>query len=158
MKFKSFILWLIFVVGCGILIPRFLVISSDLLGLPIINYFLLKIIGLVLLILGLSIIFYSSFLFIKLGKGTPVPTDPPKKLIVKGLYKYTRNPIYHAYAIIALAFFLIFGQLLLLGYFTVSIVILYFYVTKYEEPRLIKRFGKDYLTYMKKVPRWFVKF
>jgi len=63
MKFKSIILGIIFIVGFGILIPYFLVMMNQYLGLPIINSPLLKFIGVVLLLFGLSIFFYATFIF-----------------------------------------------------------------------------------------------
>jgi protein-S-isoprenylcysteine O-methyltransferase Ste14 len=96
-------------------------------------------------------------LFLNIGKGTPFPNLPPKKLVVKGIYNYTRNPIFISYVVIFLSLFLILGHFLLLVYFILSIPFVHVHVIFIEEPPLRKRFGKSYLEYTKKVPRWFLK-
>ena len=88
------------------------------------------------------------------GRGTPAPLDPPKELVICGLYHYLRNPMYVA------------GILVLLGYVfwhpTPAILICpsafflaaHLFVTRYEEPHLRKIFGEKYAQYCKYVPRW----
>ena len=104
--------------------------------------------------MGASFVLHSTFLFFSLGKGTPVPVEPPKKLVIKGLYKYTRNPIYIAYFLIFLGEFLLFGHILLFLYLLLAVIFFHTLVIYHEEPILKKRFGKSYHKYMEKVPRW----
>ena len=90
----------------------------------------------------------------KIGKGTLVPLDPPKNLIVAGVYRYVRNPM------IIGALTLIFGEALIfasIGLFVLFLIIFtvnHIYFVYSEEPGLTKRFGKDYIEYKKNVPRW----
>ena len=97
-------------------------------------------------------IFFGLFRF--LGRGTPIPTDPPKQLVIKGLYKYSRNPMYIAYILLLLGEFLLLGHVLLLGYLLVFIPLCHLLVVCYEEPVLQKRFGQSYLDYCLTTPRW----
>jgi protein-S-isoprenylcysteine O-methyltransferase Ste14 len=81
------------------------------------------------------------------GRGTPVPTDPPKELVITGFYRYVRNPIYVGVLLIFLGHFLWFGYWALLLYTLLS----------YEEPTLKRKFGQVYEEYLKNVPRWIPK-
>jgi protein-S-isoprenylcysteine O-methyltransferase Ste14 len=96
-------------------------------------------------------------MFARQGKGTPIPFDPPKFFVAKGLYRFVRNPMYLAALAIILGEVLILGIPLLCIFFLISAVVLHFYVVYIEEPKLKDRFGQDYLDYLKKVPRWFPK-
>ncbi len=124
------------------------------LGLPVVHSQILKHAGFVLLASGILGVAYCAALFSRFGKGTPIPVAPPKKLVIAGIYKYTRNPIYIAYAMIFLSEFLILGYSLLLAYFFISLLLLQLHVVYVEEPALKKRFGKSYAKYLKEVPRW----
>lgn len=96
--------------------------------------------------------------FTFMGYGTPAPIDPPKELVVSGLYRYVRNPIYVSVILILLGHFLWFGFWWLLLYAGLAFVVTHLYVTFYEEPNLGKRFGASYEVYLSKVPRWIPKF
>ncbi len=137
-----------------ILLPYFFVQLNNYFSLPIYSNYLLKILGTIFILFGTGLFLYCSRLFLIFGRGTPVPIEPPKKLVVSGLYKYTRNPIYLGYFMIFLGEFFFFGQFLLLIYFFLTIVKINLYVIYYEEPILKKRFGKSYREYLKKIPRW----
>ena len=92
------------------------------------------------------------------GGGTPLPTDPPKELVVSGLYRYVRNPIYVSVIMILLAHFMWFGYWSLLLYAGLAFVGTHLFVTLYEEPALRKRFGAAYEDYLSEVPRWIPTF
>jgi protein-S-isoprenylcysteine O-methyltransferase Ste14 len=154
MKPRSFLLALIVGSTLFFLIPLFLIKVNTLLGLPVLLYPTLKIIGVSCMLVGIAIILYCSGVFFFLGKGTPVPIEPPRKLVVVGLYKYSRNPIYLAYELILFGEFLSLGSVLLFGYFLASLFFHHLFVVRIEEPSLKKRFGEDYLEYCKKTPRW----
>ena len=154
MKFTSILLGLLVGTTFFILLPYFFLLLSIYLFLPIYSFFILKIFGIILILFGLCLFSYCSGLFFIVGKGTPAPIEPPKKLVVEGLYKYTRNPIYIGYFMILLGEFLFFGQFLLLIYFFLAIIGINMYAVFHEEPILKKRFGKSYKEYFKKIPRW----
>lgn len=92
------------------------------------------------------------------GRGTPAPVDPPKVLVVSGLYRYVRNPIYVSVILILLGHFLWFGFWRLLVYAGSAFLVAHLFVILYEEPNLRKRFGASYEDYLRKVPRWIPRF
>jgi protein-S-isoprenylcysteine O-methyltransferase Ste14 len=88
------------------------------------------------------------------GEGTPAPFDPPVRLVVRGPYRYVRNPMYIAVALMILGMtrWLLAPGLLL--YFAAVIVAFHLFVVLYEEPKLRRLFGAAYEGYLRKVPRW----
>ena len=88
------------------------------------------------------------------GRGTPLPLDPPTKLLVLGPYKYVRNPIHIAWVTLFIGLGLYFRSPAILLFAVVFFAICYVYVLCVEEPSLKKRFGKDYEEYCKVVPRY----
>ncbi len=111
-------------------------------------------IGVMLFIGGLSLAAYCSRLFARIGKGTPVPIAPPTELVISGLYRFTRNPIYVAQVTILLSYFWYSGELALLLYSGVWALLVQGFIVWVEEPDLRNRFGEDYLEYTREVPRW----
>lgn len=154
MKISSVILALVFILFAFIIIPLGLIQLNYIWSLPVYDLFFLKVIGLLMIIFGGLICLYCIGIFHILGKGTPVPFDPPKKLVGRGLYKYSRNPMYIGYLLIILGKFFFFGQFLLVVYFLAASIFWHLLIVYYEEPILKKRFGKSYLEYLKKTPRW----
>ena len=104
--------------------------------------------------LGISIMLWCVWDFIVKGKGTPAPVDPPKELVVAGLYKYVRNPMYIGVLLILLGHILWSGSILLVLYAVGTLVCFQLFVVFYEEPFLKKTFGESYQLYLQKVPRW----
>jgi len=98
---------------------------------------------------------FWSFTFT--GRGTPVPTDPPKELVITGPYRYVRNPIYVGVLLIFLGHFLWFGYWALLIYTVSALIGVHFFVSLYEEPTLKRKFGTTYEEYLRRVPRWIPK-
>jgi len=92
------------------------------------------------------------------GRGTPVPSDPPRELVVTGFYRYVRNPIYMGVLMIFLGHFLWFGYWALLTYAVCAFIGVHFFVVLYEEPTLKRKFGAAYEDYLNRVPRWIPKF
>ncbi|MBL8099650.1 MAG: isoprenylcysteine carboxylmethyltransferase family protein [Anaerolineales bacterium] len=107
-----------------------------------------------LYIIGTLIIVWCSVDMIQKGKGTPAHLNPPKKLIVNGLYRYVRNPIYLGALLVLSGYIFWFGSGLITIYFFVFLLAYQILVTLIEEPILRNTFGKDYEEYCKKVPRW----
>lgn len=105
-------------------------------------------------LIGSVFILRSFWDFTFRGRGTPVPTDPPKELVVTGFYRYVRNPIYVGVLLIFLGHFLWFGYWALLIYAMVAFVIVHYFIVLYEEPTLKRKFGAAYEDYLKRVPRW----
>jgi protein-S-isoprenylcysteine O-methyltransferase Ste14 len=88
------------------------------------------------------------------GRGTPMPSDPPKELVTTGPYHYIRNPIYGGVLLIFLGHFLWFGYWALLIYTVLAFLGVHFFIIAYEEPILKRKFGAAYEEYLRRVPRW----
>jgi protein-S-isoprenylcysteine O-methyltransferase Ste14 len=105
-------------------------------------------------LIGIAMLVWCFWDFVQKGKGTPAPIEPPKELVVSGLYNYVRNPMYVGIASILIGHFLWFGFWSLLMYTAVVVIAFHSFVTLYEEPNLRRRFGNSYEDYLKRVPRW----
>ena len=105
-------------------------------------------------LIGGVILLWSFWNFLKEGRGTPAPVDPPKELVAVGFYRYVRNPMYVGILSAILGHFLWFGYWNLLIYAIVVFLAFHIFVTYYEEPTLKKKFGAAYAEYLKRVPRW----
>lgn len=92
--------------------------------------------------------------FARSGRGTLSPVDPPKRLVVRGLYRYVRNPMYLAVTLIVLGEALLIASRDLLWYWGVFFVFVNVFVIGYEEPYLRRRFGAEYEEYTRRVGRW----
>jgi protein-S-isoprenylcysteine O-methyltransferase Ste14 len=88
------------------------------------------------------------------GLGTPVPVAPTQRLVVGGLYRYVRNPIYIADTAVIVGQALLLGQPWLLLYAVAFLVVAAAFVRRYEEPSLIRQFGAEYDEYRRRVPGW----
>jgi len=88
------------------------------------------------------------------GLGTPAPVAPPQKLVVTGLYRYVRNPMYVSVVAIILGQALLFGDWRLVVYGAVFWLACHAFVLVYEEPTLRRKFGAQYEGFCANVPRW----
>lgn len=113
-----------------------------------------RIVGLLLVATGLSALIESFARFALRGLGTPAPILPPRYLVVSGLYRYVRNPMYVALLNIVLGQALFFASPQLLAYAAICWLVTHLFVVIYEEPHLRKTFGDDYRAYCAAVPRW----
>ena len=112
-------------------------------------------IGAVLLIaLGIAGYLWTSLDFAFAGRGTPAPIDPPKELVVRGLYRYVRNPMYISVALVLGGECLLFRSWVLARYLAWCFAIFFLFVLFYEEPVLRSKFGPVYEEYCRDVPRW----
>jgi len=89
------------------------------------------------------------------GQGTPAPIDPPKNLVVSGLYRYTRNPMYLGVLMILLGEAVLWRSGVLLIYSGCFFLVVNLFVLGYEEPHLLKTFDARYEEYCARVSRWF---
>ena len=105
-------------------------------------------------LIGTFIVLRCFWDFTFKGRGTPAPIDPPKELVVTGLYRYVRNPIYVGALSIFLGHFLWFGFRSWLIYTVLAFIGVHAFVVLYEEPTLKQKFGAAYEDYRKRVPRW----
>lgn len=134
--------------------PNYLVILNEHLGLPCWKIEVGKYIAAFLIGLGIMTWSYCWIIFAISGDGTIFPAAPPKRLVVKGIYRYSRNPIYVSIFAILFGIFLLKGHLLLLIYVPLCWIIFHLYIILREEPLLRRRFGDSYTQYCKSVGRW----
>lgn len=113
-----------------------------------------RIIGVVPIILGGIVLFRSIWDFMAAGRGTLAPIDPPKELVVRGFYRYVRNPMYCAVLLIILGEAWFFNSAALLRYALGTFIFIHLLLVFYEEPVLRKRFGESYAAYCRAVRRW----
>ncbi len=109
--------------------------------------------GLILIALTALVYLWCATDFYR-AHGTPAPIDPPKELVVRGLYRYTRNPMYVGVLTGILGVALLYGSGPVLIYALVVLAAFYLFVTQYEEPHLRQAFGEAYERYCREVPRW----
>ena len=133
--------------------------AEKLLHFPkLISYPLNTITSFFILVIGLFLMLWSILHFIKV-KGTPVPFNPPPKLVTAGPYSYIRNPMLSGVFILMFGFGILFRSISLVFIFTPLFILFNFLELKsIEEPELEKRLGKDYLEYKKSVPMFFPRF
>lgn len=115
-------------------------------------------VGFLLIVLGLTPLFESIVRFIRIGLGTLVPTAPTERLVVSGLYRYVRNPMYvGVMTVLAGEVFLFKSRALLETALLVGLG-MHLFVLFYEEPALARRYRQQYVAYKRNVPRWFPRF
>jgi protein-S-isoprenylcysteine O-methyltransferase Ste14 len=114
--------------------------------------------GVILLTVGCGMYLWTVWDFATLGQGTPLPMDAPRKLVVRGLYRFVRNPMYLGVLIVILGWAALFREPRLLVYAAGVGVLVHLFVIFYEEPRLRRLFGVDYGLYCQAVGRWFPRF
>ncbi len=106
------------------------------------------------ILIGTAIYLRCAWDFAVDGLGTPAPIDPPKRLVVTGLYRWIRNPMYQGVLLILLGECLLFPDRGLFIYTALFALVFHVFVVFYEEPILRSRFGASYIDYCRKVPRW----
>ena len=103
---------------------------------------------------GAFVAVWCILTFVFVGRGTPAPFDPPRRLVVRGPYRYVRNPMYLG-AGLALAGAALFYEAGVLWAFAGGfLALMHLMVVLYEEPTLRQTFGGDYDTYRRQVRRW----
>lgn len=113
--------------------------------------------GLPVLVIGVATYVWCASSFAFRGRGTPAPIEPPKVLIVQGLYRYTRNPMYVGVLAIVIGEVIWFGSPMLFAYSVCVGMLFNAFIRLYEEPKLLELFGDQYAEYCQKVPRWWPK-
>jgi len=144
-----------------VIIPFFMIfIPAKILSAPENAYYfnigIFRYIGLVPIVLGTFIYLYCSASFVFVGRGTPILFTPTKALIVSGLYRYVRNPLYIAGLLVLTGEGIYFQSTGLFVYCLVMFGFFNFYVLM-EESILAEKFGASYEAYRQSVPRWIPK-
>jgi protein-S-isoprenylcysteine O-methyltransferase Ste14 len=108
----------------------------------------------ILAIAGAVVLLRCVWDFFAKGKGTLAPIDPPRVLVVSGLYRFTRNPMYNGVIALIVGEAWLFSSVSLLEYALLVLVFFHLWVVLYEEPTLTSQFGESYRVYRRAVPRW----
>jgi protein-S-isoprenylcysteine O-methyltransferase Ste14 len=114
----------------------------------------LRLVGAALVAVGTAVLLHAFVRFALDGLGTPAPVAPTEHLVVTGLYRYVRNPMYLAVAATILGQALLLGQPVLVPYALVFGAAVTAFARWYEEPALERRFGPAYAAYRDAVPAW----
>jgi protein-S-isoprenylcysteine O-methyltransferase Ste14 len=128
-------------------------LEAPLFGMPVFRFA-----GGILIALGVIGLLDSFVRFTVQGLGTPAPVFPTRHLVVSGLYRYVRNPMYLAVVSTILGQGLLLGNLALLAYGALVWLLFHLFVTLYEEPTLRASFGSEYELFCSEVPRWIPRF
>jgi protein-S-isoprenylcysteine O-methyltransferase Ste14 len=108
-----------------------------------------------LIVAGAAIYLHTAFWgFAAMGLGTPAPIDPPKILVVRGLHRYVRNPMYVGVGLAIAGQARLFRSVPIAVYLSCYLVVVHLFVLWYEEPTLKRQFGEEYEQYRANVPRW----
>ncbi len=103
---------------------------------------------------GVAFYLWSAYDFVASGRGTPAPVDPPKTLVVRGLYRVVRNPMYVGVMSMLIGEVWYFGSAALAVYSLSVFTLFSVFIRRYEEPTLARLFGDAYAAYCDTVPRW----
>jgi protein-S-isoprenylcysteine O-methyltransferase Ste14 len=114
----------------------------------------LRVVGAVLLVAGAGVLVHAFVRFVVEGLGTPAPVAPTAHLVVGGLYRWVRNPMYLAVTATIVGQALLLGRPVLLLYALGVTLAFVAFVRGYEEPALAARFGSEYEAYRREVPGW----
>jgi protein-S-isoprenylcysteine O-methyltransferase Ste14 len=110
--------------------------------------------GMVIGAVGAAIALWCVLTFASLGRGTPAPFDPPRRLVIRGPYRFVRNPMYIGAGLALAGAALFYESLSLLAYAGIFFLATHLFVILYEEPALRQTFGQEYEAYRGRVRRW----
>ena len=111
-------------------------------------------VGTAIFLCGIAIYCWCAWDFVSKGLGTPLPIDAPRVLVMQGLYRFTRNPMYLAVLAVIFSQALYYGSGSVAVYGCIVLALFHVFVRLYEEPTLRRMFGEEYNEYCRKVPRW----
>ena len=121
---------------------------------PVDGWSAVRILGVVMIAAGALALLHSFARFVVEGVGTPAPVAPTDRLVIGGLYRHVRNPMYLAVGALIVGQALLFGQLALLLYAAGFFAAVAGFAHLYEEPVLAEQFGDEYEAYRRAVPGW----
>jgi len=121
---------------------------------PLLGWAALRWLGAALILAGLPVLAAAIVRFVRQGRGIPAPVFPAQHLVVTGLYRYVRNPMYVAVLSVIVGQALLLGSEPVLQYAAAVAVGFHLFVLLHEEPSLRRRFGAEYEAYCRAVRRW----
>ena len=110
--------------------------------------------GMVIGAAGAAVALWCIFTFATIGRGTPAPFDPPRRLVIRGPYRFVRNPMYIGAGLALASAALFYESWPLLGYAALFFLTTHVFVVLHEEPTLRRTFGRKYEAYCREVSRW----
>lgn len=147
MTYAALFVGLLLVFVPGRLLTRSGITRPPAIGLP-------QIMGMLIAAAGAALALWCILTFVVVGRGTPAPFDPPRRLVVRGPYRMVRNPMYIGAGLALAGAALFYRSLTLLGYAALFMLVAYLFVVWYEEPTLGRTFGEEYEGYRRRVRRW----
>jgi protein-S-isoprenylcysteine O-methyltransferase Ste14 len=136
----------------GVLLPR-LIVSGTAAARPA-AWGALEIAAAACAIAGALIYARCAWDFARRGRATPAPIDAPRVLVVQGLYRYVRNPMYLGVLLVIAAQALFHRSAALAAYAAGFLLVVHLFTVLYEEPTLLRLFGPSYEEYRRAVRRW----
>jgi protein-S-isoprenylcysteine O-methyltransferase Ste14 len=113
-----------------------------------------QVISMVIGAVGATVALWCVVTFAFVGRGTPAPFDPPRRLVIQGPYRFVRNPMYIGAGLALVGAALFYESWPLLGYACLFFLVTHLFVVWYEEPTLRRTFGQEYEAYCRRVRRW----
>ena len=147
------LIWSVFVPGSLTGLIPYLLLSSRIEFLPV-TLSSFRYAGIIPILLGTLLYLWCAWDFTFVGKGTPAPFDPPKEIVVQGLYRFVRNPMYVAVILALIGEAIFFESTAILFYASIVVLVFHLWVIYYEEPTLKRKFGESFERYCQKVSRW----
>ena len=114
----------------------------------------IQVAGIAVAVVGSALAAWCILTFAFVGRGTPAPMDPPRRLVIAGPYRYVRNPMYLGAAVALCGAAVFYGSLALIGYAALFLLAMHGFAVLYEEPTLVGLFGEEYQAYRRAVRRW----
>jgi protein-S-isoprenylcysteine O-methyltransferase Ste14 len=133
-------------------VPAQLLSGSGLIRPAVIG--LAQVAGMIIAAIGGGIALWCIFTFAFHGKGTPAPFDPPRRLVIRGPYRFVRNPMYIGATLALAGAALFYGSRSIALYSGLFLIAMHLFVIAYEEPTLRRTFGSEYENYCRRVRRW----
>lgn len=122
--------------------------------MPPATYGAAQVAGMVVAAVGATLALWCILTFALIGRGTPAPFDPPRRLVARGPYRCVRNPMYIGAGLVLSGAALFYGTTALWVYAAACFVAVHLFVVLYEEPTLRRIFGEEYVAYCRRVRRW----
>jgi protein-S-isoprenylcysteine O-methyltransferase Ste14 len=116
-----------------------------------------QIVGIIVTTAGAGLCLWCLANFIQVGRGTPAPFDAPRRLVVRGPYRFVRNPMYIGGGVVLAGVALFYRSRAVLVYAVAFMLVAHTFVVFYEERVLRRRFGEEYELYLRSVRRWLPK-
>ena len=115
---------------------------------------ILQVAGGLIAVVGAGLALWCAFTFAIIGRGTPLPLDPPRRLVVAGPYRFVRNPMAIGVGLALVGVAAVYESSTLLGFSGLFMLGIHTFVVLYEEPTLRRMFGAEYEAYCAEVDRW----